>query len=88
MNQLNKESEELRITTKNLTTRIEKLSNEHDDSIESISSMSSKYTDLTNNFKKLQTSSESILNKSQILYNNVNDARETLNSLSSKKLGI
>lgn len=71
-----------------LSINVEKLLNEHDDSIESIGSMSLKYNELPNRLESLQVKSKEILNQSQTLFSNVNNAQETLHILINENIGI
>lgn len=71
-----------------LAKNVEKMSNEHEDSMESIGSMSLKYGELPNRLSSLQARSEEVLKQSQTLFSNVNNAQETLDSLTNVELGI
>jgi len=84
---LKDESEDLRERSRTLSKNVEKMSNEHEDSMESIGSMSSKYAELPNRLSNLQTKSEDVLRQSQTLFSNVNNAQETLDSLENVNLG-
>lgn len=70
-----------------LAKRVESMSSEHEDSTESISSMSSKYGELPTRLSNLQTRSEQVLEQSQNLFSNVNNAQDTVDSLENVNLG-
>lgn len=86
MIRLQDESQDLDNRAKSLLNNVEKLSNEHEDSTESIGSMSSKYNELPNRLSQLQTKSEDVLKRSQTLFSNVNNAQETLDTLNNVDL--
>ena len=86
MSRLNEESEDLREKSSNLLKSVEKLENEHDDSKESIGSMSSKYSEIPTRLSNLQSQSEDVLKRSQTLFSNVNNAQETLDTLKDVNL--
>lgn len=78
----------MREKANSLSMNVEKLLNEHDDSVESIGSMSLKFNELPNRLENLQVKSKDILNQSQTLFSNVNNAQETLNIIINENIGI
>lgn len=85
---LKDESSDLKERASTLEKNVDTMKNEHDDSKESIGSMSSKYSELPNRLANLQTQSEDVLRRSQTLFSNVNNAQETLDTLMNANLGL